>query len=527
MTEMVIGRIDPGTVYSPPLAQVIEREHARRVAIWKPQKGPQQLAYDSKADILGYGGAAGGGKSDLILGLALTRHRRSIVFRREHTEVRDLFARAAEIVDTVANVKINHGLSTIYMPAGDRQLEFGGIKNLDDWRKHRGRAKDAHLFDEATEFEEIMIRSLIGWNRTTIPGQRCRVVLAFNPPGVKRGQWLINFFAPWLDPKYPKPAEYGELRWFTTINGRDIECPNGDPVDIDGEMCLPLSRTFIRALLDDNEYLKNTKYRATLMGLPEPLRSQLLYGDFNAEEADDPHQTIPTKWVQLAQERWIEQERPQAPLSAIGADVARGGTNRTAFAARIGTWFDYPVAFPGSETPKGRDVLRKLAEFVSNYKVTRKVPVGMDVVGVGSSPSDLAEELNMQLIALSGAEAADENLSDDTGLLPFANKRAQWYWQLRQALNPETGDNLALPPDRELLADLCAPHYDVGLRGIKIEDKDDIIKRLGRSPDKGDATVYAFAARPLIVGYETVQSRPATGQIAQRMNSDWKKKKGM
>ena len=34
--------------------------------LWRPQPGPQTLAYESPADILFYGGAAGGGKTDLV-----------------------------------------------------------------------------------------------------------------------------------------------------------------------------------------------------------------------------------------------------------------------------------------------------------------------------------------------------------------------------------------------------------------------------------------------------------------------------
>ena len=33
---------------------------------------------------------------------------------------------------------------------------------------------------------------------------------------------------------------------------------------------------------------------ATLQSLPEPLRSQMLYGDFNAGTEDDSMQVIPT-----------------------------------------------------------------------------------------------------------------------------------------------------------------------------------------------------------------------------------------
>lgn len=40
---------------------------------WSPLPGPQSMAYYSLADVLGFGGAAGGGKSDLAIGKAMTR----------------------------------------------------------------------------------------------------------------------------------------------------------------------------------------------------------------------------------------------------------------------------------------------------------------------------------------------------------------------------------------------------------------------------------------------------------------------
>jgi len=51
-----------------------------------PLPGPQAQAYGSLADVTGYGGAAGGGKTDLIAGLALTRHSRVLILRREKAQ---------------------------------------------------------------------------------------------------------------------------------------------------------------------------------------------------------------------------------------------------------------------------------------------------------------------------------------------------------------------------------------------------------------------------------------------------------
>src|SRR5262245_57976971 len=64
---------------------------------WTPLPGPQTQGYDSPADILFFGGQAGGGKSDLLLGLAGTRHRKSIIFRREFPQQAELRERAHEL----------------------------------------------------------------------------------------------------------------------------------------------------------------------------------------------------------------------------------------------------------------------------------------------------------------------------------------------------------------------------------------------------------------------------------------------
>ena len=66
-------------------------------ADWLPVPGPQTDAYRSKADLLLYGGAAGGGKTDLLIGLALTQHNRSVIFRRAYVDLRAVEDRLIEI----------------------------------------------------------------------------------------------------------------------------------------------------------------------------------------------------------------------------------------------------------------------------------------------------------------------------------------------------------------------------------------------------------------------------------------------
>jgi hypothetical protein len=82
--------------------------------------------------------------------------------------------------------------------------------------------------------------------------------------------------------------------------------------------------------------------------------------------------------------------------------------------------------------------------------------------------------------------------TDRTGVLRFANVRAYLYWAMRELLDPAHRHNVALPPNPELLADLTAPKWSQAGGVIRIEPKPDIIKRLGRSPDLSDATVYSL-----------------------------------
>jgi hypothetical protein len=76
-------------------------------------------------------------------------------------------------------------------------------------------------------------------------------------------------------------------------------------------------------------------------------------------------------------------------------------------------------------------------------------------------------------------------------MLAMRNVRAEAYWGFREALDPQKGDDLALPDDPELLADLVAAKWRLSASGIQIESKDEIKARLGRSPDCGDAVVLA------------------------------------
>lgn len=453
---------------------------------WKPFPGPQSQALNCEADILLYGGAAGGGKTDLLLGLAKTNHHRSIIFRRQFSELQAIEDRANEIYLGLGNYNKSEKVWRFY---DARQIEFGAVKDEKSIVKYQGRAHDLKCFDEVTNFTEKQFRFLGGWNRTSKLGQRTRIVCTSNPPTNTDGDWIINFWGAWLDKTHPNPALPGELRWYTNIDGKEVELLTGESFYHNDEKITPLSRTFIPAKVGDNPYYANGPYLATLQALPEPLRSKMLKGDFTAGREDDQWQVIPSEWVRLAQARWLARGKPRVGLSALGVDVARGGNDKTVLTPRYGNYFGSQRVYEGKSTPDGVSIVQHIL-LVPDISST--VDINVDVIGVGASVYDQLVIMGFDVHGLQSAGGSEA--TDLSGLFEFLNKRAEWWWSLRMALDPESGDELALPDDPELLADLCAPRWKISTGGkIQIEPKEDVIKRIGRSPDKGDSVVYAHA----------------------------------
>jgi hypothetical protein len=199
-----------------------EREEMRRLLdsdlaqhLWRAQVGRQSEAADSQADIIGYGGSAGGGKSDLIAGLALTEFDRSVIFRREKTQTEGIVQRMTEILGSTDGYNSQKSVWRTETQGQERLIEFGGLDNPTDHQRWQGRAHALKAYDEVTEMREFQVRFTMGWTRTSKPGQRLLRLLTFNPPTTAEGRWVIKFFAPWLDERHPRPAKPGDLRYFT------------------------------------------------------------------------------------------------------------------------------------------------------------------------------------------------------------------------------------------------------------------------------------------------------------------------
>ncbi|MFQ5641805.1 MAG: terminase large subunit domain-containing protein [bacterium] len=470
-----------------------------------PKNEPQCLAYKTLADETCYGGRAGGGKSALVAILAFNEHRNSLIIRRSLKELKkSLIPQTKELYKETKHYNASDYIWTF----PDKTIEFGYLEQEEDVTRYKSGQWDFIAIDEASECLRWHYEYMLSRNRTTKRGQRCRMLICTNPGGDGE-EWVMDLWAPWLNPSFHIQANDGELLWY--IRDKQDAILWFDNYDEAANHHFELygirharSRTFIGASLKDNPYL-DENYEVTLLALPDVVRDQLYKGIWGLQEQDNRWQVIPGAWIRAAQDRWGDRDSVDG-YDAVGVDVAYGGDDKTVFAGRLGSWFAKLEKHEGKQTPDGQAAAGLLKLYLRG-----NCSVNIDATGYGSSCFDFSKEFCNASAFIAGEGSKEKDKSDKLG---FANKRAEVWWKFREALDPSSGEDLQLPPDKELFADLCAPRWKLASGGkIQIESKEQIIKRLGRSPDCGDAIILAYYQAPqAVLGYEEQGYEPKTNR---------------
>jgi len=170
----------------------------------------------------------------------------------------------------------------------------------------------------------------------------------------------------------------------------------------------------------------------------------------------------------------------------FGLDVARGGEDKNVVAIRSGYAC---LELSEWQTP---DLMDTAGRVVHMAKRHHPEAILVDVNGLGAGVYDRLRELGLPVVPFLAQEGTDE--TDSSGELQFINKRSHAWWMLRERLAPYNGYRVVLPLDQELQEELAAPSYKVleGSGRIKVDGKEDLRKKLKRSPNKADAVVMAF-----------------------------------
>jgi len=236
---------------------------------------------------------------------------------------------------------------------------------------------------------------------------------------------------------------------------------------------------YLPALPTENPH--NTEdYIEGLKDLPEAQRRQYLYGDWNY--ADDPNQLINYAWITncITEEEYLQDNDK---VRFMGIDVARYGDDTTVMVFMQDNEVYDIKAYKHQDTVKTAE----LAEYEATDQRIGYEHVGVDVVGLGAGVVDTMTSKGLRVTEFNSAETPQS----EQGYFKFANKRAEAYWLLREDLkNGNMAINVNIKTG-EILKQLTQMRYYTKGDKIYIESKDDIKKRLGRSPDEADALTIA------------------------------------
>lgn len=178
----------------------------------------------------------------------------------------------------------------------------------------------------------------------------------------------------------------------------------------------------------------------------------------------------------------------QDPL-VFGVDVARFGDDQSVIAFRRGR----DARSVPWETFKGADTMQLAARIAELHSIHRPDAIFVDGGGVGGGVIDRLRMLRLPVIEVQFGGAADRGTMTGEGAVLYANKRAEMWGTMRDALK----GGVAIPDRPDLADELTGVEYGYVLRNgvdaILLESKKDMKKRGQASPDLADALAITYA----------------------------------
>lgn len=257
--------------------------------ILTPQAGPQTMFMASGADIVIYGGAAGGGKTYALL-MEPLRHRNvkgfgGVIFRKNFNQITaegGLWDASHKIFEQVEGAEAKKSPSLHWEFAGGGRLSFAHIDREEDLQKWMGTEICMLAFDELTHFSKHQFTYMLSRNRSTC-GVKPYVRATCNPDA---DSWVADFIEWWIDQDtgYPIKERSGQIRYMLMINDTfvwgDTAEELAEKYDRPVDDCK--SVTFIASTLADNKILmeQDPGYMANLKAMTEVDRERLLNGNW-------------------------------------------------------------------------------------------------------------------------------------------------------------------------------------------------------------------------------------------------------
>lgn len=207
------------------------------------------------------------------------------------------------------------------------------------------------------------------------------------------------------------------------------------------------------------------------------------------------HQLIDPDLLRAAQNRWISfrvlnSGQPPAGIKPVyGLDVAEFGDDLNALCRRFGSY----VA--GVETWGG------VSPDVSGRKAAERAilegATALNIDGIGVGAGAVAEAKKVMATAKRGSLVnrvmVSESPTKKSDRGEFRSLRDQLWWAVREWL--ETDPAAMLPDSEELAEELLAVDYDTVGKYITVSKREEVKRRIGRSPDMASALITTFAEK--------------------------------
>jgi predicted phage terminase large subunit-like protein len=254
----------------------------------KPQSGKQTEFLSSPADIVIYGGSAGGGKTYGLL-LDPLRHIKevkgfgAVIFRRDTPQITNeggLLDESRDIYLSQGGVVRESPRIDWAFPPFNNKIHFDHLQYEKTCQAYDG-AQICYIgFDQLEGFTEYQFFYMLSRNRSTCGIRPC-VRATANPDA---DSWLAKFIDWWIDPQtgYPIEERSGVIRYFVRDGNTIVWGDSSDELTKRFPERQPKNVTFIPANLSDNPILEriNPEYRANLQALSYVEQERLLRGNW-------------------------------------------------------------------------------------------------------------------------------------------------------------------------------------------------------------------------------------------------------
>lgn len=254
-----------------------------------PQPGPQMMFMTSPADIIIFGGGAGGGKTCALL-MEGIRHKDvkgygAVIFRKNYTQITaegGLWDASHKIYNQIEGAEPKKTPRYNWVFNGKGKVSFAHIDGDDDLSAWQGSEITYIGFDELTHFTRHQFLYMLSRNRSTC-GIKPYIRATCNPDA---DSWVAEFISWWIDQDtgFPIPERSGRIRYMYTYDNtiyfgdtrkelvERFNCNENDPKSV----------TFIPSTLKDNPILMKIDpgYLSNLKALPKVDRERLLNGNW-------------------------------------------------------------------------------------------------------------------------------------------------------------------------------------------------------------------------------------------------------